>query len=202
MPLYWKGRSGRFSDDYVVARLGSLVLNAACFDGDNQPYRIEIETKTQAFGKMVPQRQTVFSMDPFFGGLKHAKERAEYIARCLHYGLPIEWTENEQKHGEFTPLTGMLQSPPKTQIRDIWIRGIYFLPSSQTYFRVEYVANIDHVQGLNNKRIHIGGPSVVLKEIHTDHVFVASIDEFAKLGFKHHEGIDHHAEKLVRKTQG
>lgn len=191
MPLYWKTKSTDLGEDYAVARIGNLILHAADIDGDNQPYSIELETKTQAFGKMVPQRQTVFAMDPFFGGFKHAKQRVEYIARCLHYGVPIQWTEGEMKSGKFTPLEGMLQKPPSTMIRGIWVRGIYVLPATGGHFRAEYVSNIDQVTGLTDRKISLGKPSVVLKEIHTDHVFSLTLDEFSKFGFQHFNGLDH-----------
>ncbi len=201
MTLYWKTRSGGCDDEYLSARLGNLVLHVADIDGDNQPYSIELISKTVAFGTKQQQLQTVFSLDPFFGGLKHAKERVTYIANCLHYGLPIEWTEAELAHGEFTPLSDLLQAPPRSQIRDIWIRGIYYLPSTKTYFRAEYVANIDGLQGTNNKRIHLGAPSVVLKEILTGHMFVVNLEEFSKHGFQYHEGIDHYAQKMAEKAK-
>lgn len=199
MGLFWNTRKSGCDCSHSTARLGALVIRVDDYDGDNQPYAVLLETKVEVFGKRVPQQQTVFSCDPFFGGLQQAKERASYIARCLHYGLPIKFTDHELRSGKFTPVPGMLQKPPTTTIRDVWVRGIYLLPASGEHFRIEYVSNIDQVTGLNGRRISLSQPSIVLKEIHTDHVFSVTLDEFKKFGFQHVEGIDH-ATKVFQKT--
>lgn len=192
MGMYWKTRSGRFSDDHATTRLGNLVISVSDFDGELQTYQIELETKVASFGKTLPHRHTVFYLDTFTGGLEQARQRAVYIARCLYYGLPIVFTAQERNHATFTPVPGMGQKLPETQIRDIWIRGIYYLPEADSYYRAEYVTNIDTVPSVvKGKRITLGPSSVVLKEIHTDHIFTVALEDFQRFGFVHYEAVDH-----------
>lgn len=192
MGMYWKHRKGHFDDDRSSTRLGNLILSVADYDGDVQTYTIELETKVASFGKTLPHRQTVFHLDVFSGGISQARERVVYIARCLYYGLPIRFTDQELANATYTPLPGMGQKAPETQIRDIWIRGIYYLPEVDSYYRAEYVTNIDTVPTVHKgKRISLGPVSVVLKEIHTDHMFTVTMEDFVRNGFTHYEGIDH-----------
>lgn len=196
MALKWTWRNSHLDEQRGTARLGNLILNVQDTDGENQSYWIDLETKAKnILGKT---RQEVFDCDVHFSGLKAAKERVEYIARCLYYGLPINRNEWEIKQkARLNILPGVQQSIATTKIRDIFIRGIYHLPESDVYLRVEYISNIDKLESKTGV-VPMGLPSVVLKDVLTDRIFTLTLPEFKTRGFVVYDNVSDEMPEVIR----
>lgn len=196
MGLKWTWRNSHLDEQRGTARLGNLVLKIQDTDGENQSYWIDLETKAKnILGKNL---ERVFECDVHFSGIKAAKERVEYIARCLYYGLPIKLNEWEKKQkATLKILPGVQQSTPTTKIRDIFIRGIYQLPGNNIYVRAEYIANIDKLEG-NAGVVPMGVPTVVLKDVHTDRIFTLTLSEFKTHGFVVYDNVNDEVPEVIR----
>lgn len=196
MALKWVWRNNHFSEQRGTARLGNLILYVIDIDGENQNYGIDIEAKAKtAIGKL---RTPVFDCEVFYGGIKAARERVEYLARCLYYGLPVKLTDWEIKQNAKIKITaGIQQAAPTTQIRDIFIRGIYHIPGQDIYLRAEYIANIDKLEG-KASAIPISPPAVVLKDILTDRIYTFTIPEFKTKGFVVYDNVDDKVPEVIR----
>lgn len=196
MALKWSWRGSHFGEERGTARLGNLILSVIDSDGENQSYSIELEAKAKnIIGKM---STGIFACDTFYGGKRAAKERVEYLARCLYYGLPVKLNAWEKKQNATIKMhAGVRQATPTTKIRDIYIRGIYHLPDQEVYLRADFVSNIDPLKGLKGV-IPMGVPSVVLKDILTDRIYTLPIAEFLAKGFVIYDHVDDSVPEVIR----
>lgn len=186
MSLKWTAKTTFTGCETHTTRMGSLILVVEDTDGESQTYGIFTETKAIP-GIKSKERLPVFLCDPYLGGVNHAKRRVEELAKTIYYQLPLEFNQWEKQHGRYVPRRNMTQQDPTTKINDLWIKGIYYLPKHNLYFRLEYVSNIGEIQSRTDPRAKftLGTPSVVIKEIYSDQIYTLSLDDFKARGFTH-----------------
>jgi hypothetical protein len=185
MKLKFKCDRGRFDDETYSAWLGkNLKLTYCEIDGDNQPYSLEYVTTSRGFGGVrVLDKETIFEVDQFFGGVDVARQRVIYLTKCLYHGVKPELTDWEQKHLKWGNRQLAKKATPTFKLHEIFVNGTYHSSKYSMFVEVRFITN---AVPRTNKSIDevAGAPSVVFEDIFTDTLYSRSVSDFNMLGFK------------------